>query len=99
MELLRQCLAVTFVLGLLFAAVAWARKTRCSVAALGFLERRARVRRLVAVERLVLDAHHALHLVRLDNQEILLATHAQGCAQISKPAAAVSESVARGAGA
>jgi len=40
-------------------------------------------RRLEAVERLALTPQHALHLVRVQGREILVATHPKGCTIMS----------------
>jgi flagellar biogenesis protein FliO len=40
----------------------------------------ARAPQLESKERLVLTAHHSLHLVRIGGKEVVVATHPHGCA-------------------
>lgn len=58
----------------------------------------ARERALETVERLALTPHHTLHVLRLRDREILVATHPQGCILLDAPPAH-KEPLARGAGA
>ena len=70
-DLIRQILAILLVFGLLGAAV-WKLRT-------GPLARRSAGSRLYSESRLVLTPQHAIHLVRIDGREVVVATHPQGC--------------------
>ncbi len=61
----------------------------------------ARERALETVERLALTPHHTLHVLRLRDREMLVATHPQGCTLLATlPAEEPSPDLqARGAGA
>jgi flagellar biogenesis protein FliO len=74
-DLIRQVLAVLLVFGLLGAAV-W--KLRG-----GAIPGRAAGSRLVSTGRLALTPHHAIHLLRIDGRELVVATHPQGCSVLS----------------
>jgi flagellar biogenesis protein FliO len=52
------------------------------ISALTVKLRRGKGRSLEQVEKLSLTPHHALHLVRVEGREILVATHPQGCTLI-----------------
>jgi len=76
LEAWRQAAAIVVVFGLL-AGVVYALRRRG-----GFEWSRLRAgpaKALIAVERLALTPQHTLHLVRLAGQQMLLATHPQGC--------------------
>ena len=47
-------------------------------------------RSLEAVERLALTPQHALHLVRVQGREMVVATHPQGCTLLSERSSGVS---------
>jgi len=70
-DLIRQVLAVLLVFGLLGTAV-WKLRT-------GPLARRSAGARLYSEGRLVLTPQHAIHMVRIDGREVVVATHPQGC--------------------
>jgi flagellar biogenesis protein FliO len=70
-EFIRQMLSVLIVLALLGAAVWRLRTTR----GIGLKESS----RLKSAGRLALTAQHAVHLVRVDGREMVVATHPQGC--------------------
>lgn len=96
MDVLRQVLSVLLVFSLLGATLWMLRRGgRLSFNArkrvLGFTK--GTVKSMVAVERLSLTAQHTLHIVRVNGQEFLVATHPQGCSLIQ------SADRARGAGA
>ena len=78
METIRQVLAVSFVLGLLAAALWWMRtKGRAHV---GWPRRRdAGSRSLRVVERLSLTPHHSLHLVQMADRLMLIGVSPSGC--------------------
>jgi flagellar biogenesis protein FliO len=69
-DLIRQVMAVLLVFGLLGAAV-W--KLRG-----GPLPGRSTGTRLASAGRLALTPQHAIHLVKIDGREIVVATHLQG---------------------
>jgi flagellar biogenesis protein FliO len=75
-DVIRQTLAVLFVFGLLGAAV-W--KLRAG----GISLPRKASGRLESVGRIALTAQHAVHLVRIDGREIVVATHPQGCSLLA----------------
>lgn len=75
-ELLRQMLGVLLVFALLGAAV-W--KLR-SGPGLGLKQNP----RLESAGRLALTAQHAVHLVRVDGREMVVATHPHGCSLLSE---------------
>jgi len=84
MELLRQVGAVTAVLGLL-AATLWRLRSRGPALALPSLSRYGRARRparrkLECLERLPLSPQHALHLIRLGDRALIVASSPGGCA-------------------
>ena len=70
-DLIRQMLAVLLVFGLLGAAVWKLRSGGFSVRSSGA--------RLVSEGRLVLTPQHAIHMLRIDGRELVVATHPQGC--------------------
>jgi flagellar biosynthetic protein FliO len=76
MDVFGQMAAVAVVL-LLLGATLWALRQR------GFagvaLTRRSGARRLECLERLPLGPHQALHLVRMGEVELLLASSPSGC--------------------
>ncbi len=73
-----QFLAVVFVLALL-AAVLWWLQRRGALVRTGAGERR-----MECVERLRLTPSHVLHLVRVGNRRLVVATHGTGCTVISE---------------
>jgi flagellar biogenesis protein FliO len=74
-DLFRQSGAVLVVFGLLAMAV-W--KLRAGPIAAPW-NRNAATPRLESRGRIALTASHAVHLVRIDGQELVVATHPQGC--------------------
>jgi hypothetical protein len=46
----------------------------------------ARRKSLESLERLTLTQHHALHLVRIQGREVVVATHPRGCQLLSQDA-------------
>jgi flagellar biosynthetic protein FliO len=79
MELVSQITAVAAVLGLLGATLWWLR--RRGIAGLGPAGRAGR-RRLECLERLSLGPQQTLHLIRLGEKALLLASSPAGCALI-----------------
>ena len=73
----RQALAVLLVFGLLGLTV-WRFRKGGSLT----LRRAKGVRSLEAAERLALTPQHAIHLIRVQGREIVIATHPQGCTVI-----------------
>jgi len=71
MDILRQVGAIFFVFALLGFAVWKLRR--------GPLNLRSRSRTLASLEQLPLTQKHTLHLVKIHDQELLIATHPQGC--------------------
>lgn len=76
MELLRQSLAVIFVLFLLVGVLLWVR--RLDIATLLKSRAASAERRMQLVERLVLTPQHSLQLVRISDRMLILAVHASG---------------------
>ncbi len=76
-DLIRQALAVLLVFALLAAAV-W--KLRSGP----LLGGRSNGPRLASAGRLMLTPQHAVHLVRIDGRELVVATHPQGCSILSE---------------
>jgi flagellar biogenesis protein FliO len=75
LEIARQMLSVLGVFALL-GALLWVLRGG-GFAALRV--RGGRPRKIESIERLALTANHSLHLVRIGDREVLLATHPQGC--------------------
>ncbi len=97
MDVLRQSLSVLLVFSLLGAAL-WALRRGGRVSFLGLARKRilGDTRSMIAVERLPLTPQHTLHMVRVNGQELLVATHPQGCTVLTDLAP---KDRARGAGA
>ncbi len=76
-DFIRQGLAVLVVFVLLGAAV-W--KLRGGP----FIKTRSQGPRLASVGRLVLTPHHAIHMLKIDGRELVVATHPQGCSVLSE---------------
>jgi flagellar biosynthetic protein FliO len=79
MEWVQQLGAVALVLGL-FGAALWALRRRGLST-----PRLRRGRRLEYLERLPLGPQHALHLVRVDERELLVASSPGGCWLVESP--------------
>ena len=77
MELVQQAAAVVAVLGLLAATLWWLRRRGLAGVPLG---RKPGGRRLECLERLPLGPQHTLHLIRMGETTLLVATSAAGCA-------------------
>jgi flagellar biogenesis protein FliO len=76
-ETLRQVLGVTAVLALLGITLWWLRKR--GLAYIPSAPGRRRTGALESVERLALSPTHALHLVRLGDRALVVATSPAGC--------------------
>ena len=77
MEMVRPLLSVGLVMGLLVLAVWLLRRKTGGFGVSG------KNRSLASAERLALTPQHALHLVRCNGRELLVATHPQGCSLLS----------------
>ncbi len=79
MEFVWRTVGAVAVVGILLAALAWARR-RGWVTLAG----RPAGRRLEALERLALGPQHTLHLVRLGDEALLVACSPSGCAVLER---------------
>jgi flagellar biogenesis protein FliO len=79
MEMLQPLAAIGFVLSLLAAMLWWLSRRGYVTPAAG---RRAGKRRLECLERLPLAPQHTLHLVRIGDTALLLASGPRGCAVV-----------------
>ncbi len=77
-DLFRQVLGVLAVFALLGAAV-WKLRGGSPLA-----RTRSDGPRLAAVGRIALTPQHAVHLVRMDGREFMLATHPHGCSLLNE---------------
>ena len=77
MELIQQVAAVFAVLGLLVAMMWWLRRRGFAV---GSLASRRGARRLECVERVALGPQQTLHLIRLGDRALLVASSPSNCA-------------------
>jgi len=76
MDVIQQATAVALVL-LLLGGTLWCLRRR-GIASFG-ISGRSRRRRMDCLERLPLGPHHALHLVRCDGAELVIASSPGGC--------------------
>jgi flagellar biogenesis protein FliO len=81
MEVARQLLSVLLVFALLGLAV-WALRRKSGALPLR-IGNPGKNRKLEPAERLALTPQHALHLVRVNGRELLVATHPQGCSVLA----------------
>ncbi len=81
MEAIQQTGAVAAVLALLFLTLWWLRRRGLAGITLG---RKASARRMENLERLPLGPQHALHLVRLGESALLIASSPAGCTLIHR---------------
>jgi flagellar biogenesis protein FliO len=81
MELARQYLSILLVFALL-AALVW--RTRCGGWRWPAFKGAGRQGQgpLEVVARVALTPQHAVHLVRCEGRDLLVATHAQGCSRL-----------------
>ena len=79
MDVLEQTMAVGLVLLLLGATLWWLRRRGLAGP---MFPRRTGGRRMECLERLPLGPSHTLHLVRLGDVELLLASSPSGCALV-----------------
>jgi hypothetical protein len=96
MEIARQLVAVALVFGLLGTAL-WflRRKTAGLQLPLRVRVNAMRTSRLESTGRLGLTAHHALHIVRFGDVELLVVTHPQGCTLLAEKSGVVQKTPAR----
>ncbi len=80
MEVIQQITAVAGVLALLVGTLWWLRRHGFTTANLG---KRPSGRRLECLERLPLGPQQTLHLVRLGNTALLLASSPAGCSLVT----------------
>jgi flagellar biogenesis protein FliO len=78
MDALRPALPVVFVLGLLFAAAWWIRRSSGGSAGVGFFRMARNTRTMHVLERLPLTPQHSLVLVSFPKEKLLLAVHPAG---------------------
>jgi flagellar biosynthetic protein FliO len=88
MEVIQQMAAVAVVL-LLLGATLWVLRRR-GLAGIS-LGNRISARRMQCLERLPLGPQHTLHLVRVGETELLLASSPSGCSLVQKLAGRVAE--------
>jgi len=81
MEGIQQAAAVALVLALLGATLWWLRRRGIAMPAMG---RKPGSRRLESLERLPLGPQQTLHLVRVGQTALLLASSASGCALVQR---------------
>jgi flagellar biogenesis protein FliO len=86
MDVVRQALSVALVFALLGFALWKLRRGGAGTVNFRAPWRKSggAARALESVERLALTPQHALHLVRVQGQEIVVATHPQGCTLLSE---------------
>ena len=83
MDFLQQLAAAGTVVLLLAIVLWWLRRSGLAALPLG----RTRTRRLECLEKLALGPQHTLHLVRLGERELLLASTPAGCTVVHSLAA------------
>jgi flagellar biogenesis protein FliO len=83
MDILRQVLAVCVVLALLLGLLWWSRRG-ASIRVTGWARSKGSGRSLQSVERLTLTPQHALHLVHLRGQRLLIGVHPSGLTLLEK---------------
>ena len=98
MELIRQTLGIAVVFTAL-AGLRWWSRRRGLATFRPFDRMRQKPRQLEAVERLSLTPHHALHVVRFQGRELLIASHATGCVLLKSQRALLESSAERQMGA
>lgn len=84
---LRQFFSILLVFALLGGAL-WVLRRGASgslrISSLPFARTPAREKKLVSIERLPLTPQHALHIVRIQGREVVVATHPHGCALLTE---------------
>jgi flagellar biogenesis protein FliO len=91
MELLRQLLALALVFALLAGAL-WLLRRRGLARWSARAVRRPGSGGLEVIDRLAISSQHALHLVRVGEQLILVATHGASCTLLGSVASRAPES-------
>jgi flagellar biogenesis protein FliO len=92
MDVLRQVFSILLVFSLLGGAL-WALRRGGNIRFRGLAGKRVRgnTKSMVAVERLSLTPQHTLHVIRIYGQEVVVATHPQGCSVVTTVATPVAE--------
>ena len=80
MEAMGQLAAVAGVLGLLLAALWWLRRHGMALAS----PRGRAARRMQAMERIPIGPQHSLHLVRIGDTALLVASSPAGCVLLER---------------
>lgn len=88
MDVIEQTMAVALVLLLLVGTLAWLRRRGWAAVA---LPRRVAGRKMECLERLPLGPQHALHLVRIGDAVLVVATAPGGCSLLRARAQAATE--------
>jgi len=85
MDIFRQVGSVLLVFALLGAAL-WALRRGGAVSFRNLVARRSggAPKSLQALERIALTPQHALHLVRVNGREVVVATYPQGCTLLTE---------------
>jgi flagellar biogenesis protein FliO len=86
MDIVRQSLAITFVFALLWAAL-WLLKKRGNIR-IGLPRTRAAHGVLESRGKLALGPLHSIHIVRIGEQDMIIAVHPAGVTQLSRPSRA-----------
>lgn len=86
MDIVKQSLAITFVFALMWAAL-WFLRKRGNVR-LGFPKARAQNGLLESRGKLALGPLHSIHVVRIGEQDMIIAVHPAGVTQLSRPSPA-----------
>jgi flagellar biogenesis protein FliO len=83
MDIVKQSLAITFVFALLWAAL-WFLRKRGNIR-VGFPKSRAAHGVLESRGKLSLGPLHSIHVVRIGEQDMIIAVHPAGVTQLSRP--------------
>ena len=85
MDIVRQSLAITFVLALLWTAM-WLLRKKGRIR-IGRRRTRGECSMLESRGKLVLSQHHTIHVVRIGGQDLVLALHPSGVTLLAELAA------------
>ncbi len=83
MDILRQSLAITFVFALLWAAL-WFLRRRGNIR-IGFPKARAAAAVLESRAKLALGPQHSIHVIRIDERDMVVAVHPAGVTLLYRP--------------
>jgi flagellar biogenesis protein FliO len=83
MDIVRQSLAITFVLALLWAAL-WFLRRRGNIG-IGFPKARATTAVLESRAKLALGPQHSIHVIRVDERDMVVAVHPAGVTLLYRP--------------